>query len=193
MGRSWRSRRARFCDPADRGGAVFRRCHPILRKIGLCVRRDTRPRVSGEGWVLLCGIVRAGRGALCAPAGSRGRLSIRRLPGVQRFYRRCGSGRRRGMACLARLAQARPFSIQTGTFRNDSLWEGYIPPLPWGGVFIGGAVFLSSVPRAHTVPTDWGGGAERIAPFEGGWHGASCDWGLPDGSYGLRRCFRFVL
>ena len=40
------------------------------------------------------------------------------------------------MACLARLAQARPFFIQTGSFRNHRLREGYIPPLPWCGAFL---------------------------------------------------------
>ena len=239
--------------------------------IAFCRGRVSRPGVPSALKSSICGIGGATGG---------GTPPLRGLSGVRRFRRGCGLGRRRGMACLARLAQARPFSIQTGTFRNDSLREGYIPPLPWCGVFIGGAVWrwrcrgrlvtaptgsvggadwaggaadsrgrlslrvllvvrkkTASASGAHTgaplriisvvqcgiggtaggrtpplrglsgvrrfrwryrgrlitAPTDWGDGAEKIAPFEGGWHGASCDWGLPDGSFGLRRCFQCVL
>ena len=42
-------------------------------------------------------------------------------------------------------------------------------------------------------PYGLGRRCEKIAPFEGGWHGASRDWGLPDGSFCQCRCFRFAL
>ncbi len=98
-----------------------------------CGRKPQVPWAAGEGSVLLCNTLSLGRGALCAPAGSRGRLPLRPVFGgtarnrpchgrrnasptdlrilwvVRCFHRRCGLGRRRGMACLARLEQARPF------------------------------------------------------------------------------------
>ena len=42
-------------------------------------------------------------------------------------------------------------------------------------------------------PTEVMGSATGIAPFEGGWHGVSRDWGLPAGSSHLPKSIRYIL
>ena len=56
---------------------------------------------------------------------------------------------------------SKTFFIQKGTFRNGRLREGYIPPLPWCGGFVGGAVRDRRCRgRRNASPTGSNGGAE---------------------------------